>query len=108
MNVTHLSLGVSDIAATERFYRDELGLPITRKSDDLIMKRDGFILVFYPSKSVPPAEFHFGFAVESRAAIAGWAERLGNRIVHREPDGRAIRVRDPDGYVIEFYDPAAV
>ena len=107
----HLALRSRDLARTERFYCDVLGLEIafphpgmlflrTPTGDDLL----NFIETRRPFKPKAGGFDHFGFHVPP----ARWARTLAAlkrarvRITGRR--GRtSIYVRDPNGYTVELY-----
>ena len=47
--------------------------------------------------------FHFGFRVETKAAVEVWAEHLDIAIAFDEEDFFAARITDPEGNVFEIY-----
>jgi len=109
LRLSHLSLGVSDLEVSERFYRDVLGLPTQRSGDEIEVHWPDFLLIL---SSRPPAargKFHFGFQVASAADVDIWAERLraGGVNIMSGPFGegreRQIYFVDPDNYEIEIY-----
>jgi catechol 2,3-dioxygenase-like lactoylglutathione lyase family enzyme len=105
----HLSLGVSDLDASERFYRDVLGLPAERVGEQTEVRFPDFLLVLTSNPPAARGKFHFGFRVESAAEVDRWARRLrdcgaGNVSGPSGDDGdRKVIFIDPDGYQIEIY-----
>ena len=120
-------LYAKDLAATETFYRDVLGLqPFVSVAGRHFFYRcgDQVLLVFNPdATSVPPAPGalpvpphgaegpgHICFRA-SAAEIEGWLERLQSKDVTIEADfewpggGRSIYFRDPAGNCLEFAEP---
>jgi catechol 2,3-dioxygenase-like lactoylglutathione lyase family enzyme len=110
LRLTHLSLGVSNVAVSERFYRDVLGLP-TEHVDDHVEIRwsDDFLLILTPSPPAGRAKFHFGFRVGTPEEVDAWAARLRDRgvdIVTGPSSSNGLRQLyciDPDDYQIEIY-----
>lgn len=109
MRIAHLSLGVSDLSASETFYRDVLRLPTKRDGDDVRVEWPDFLFVLSERPPADRGKFHFGFRVESAAEVDNWAERLraSNVQIVSGPatDGgtRQLFFLDPDQYEIEIY-----
>jgi catechol 2,3-dioxygenase-like lactoylglutathione lyase family enzyme len=109
MKIAHLSLGVSDLAASEIFYRDVLGLPAKRDGDGVRVDWPDFLFVLSERPPADRGKFHFGFRVASAAEVDAWAERLraNNVQIVSGPasDGgtRQLFFLDPDHYEIEIY-----
>lgn len=105
---SHLSLGVSDLEQSERFYRDVLGLSPERIDGDVHFHCSGFHIVLTETPPAGRGKFHFGFRVDSAAEVDAWAARAeaqGARLnrPHDRDGGRVVFVNDPDDYVIEIY-----
>lgn len=109
MTLAHLNLDVADLERSERFYRDVFAFPVTRRSDSLLIRWPGGLIVLAAGVPNITGTFHFGFRVETEAAVDDWFKRLGSLDVPilERPIGRGAvyvgRVRDPDGYAIEIY-----
>lgn len=109
MKISHLSLGVTDLNASEKFYRDVLGLPAKRDGEDVHVQWPDFLLVLSEKPPADRSKFHFGFRVEGDAEVDAWAERLrsnGVQIISgpASHDGlRQLFFLDPDQYVLEIY-----
>jgi catechol-2,3-dioxygenase len=109
LSVTHLNLDVSDLTVSERFYRDELGLPVERRPASLALRTPAFLLVLAQGTPQLGGSFHFGFRVPVRSDVDVWFERFRERgvTVVEAPAERAGvyvgRICDPDGYHIEIY-----
>lgn len=120
-------LYAKDLAATEAFYRDVLGLePFVAVAGRHLFYRCGnqVLLIFNPEATrIPPAPDalpvpphgadgpgHICFRA-SAAEIDGWASHLRGKGVHIEADfewpggGRSIYFRDPAGNCLEFAEP---
>jgi lactoylglutathione lyase len=111
----HAKLDVRDLAASERFYRDLLGLTeIVRYeiANGTILqlsptgRSPGVELWFESDREVAPATgCHIAFSVDD---TRGWVERLRAEgvSVAEEPfvvgDETIAFVRDPDGYLVEL------
>jgi catechol 2,3-dioxygenase-like lactoylglutathione lyase family enzyme len=98
-----LTLGVSDIDATERFYRDVLGVSPARHGDSVRISFGAFTLVFEHAPPTERAKFELGLRVDDPAALDAIAERVGTATYDRDGGGRALFVTDPDHYTIEIY-----
>lgn len=107
----HLALLSRDLAASERFYADALGLKVafrargmtfiaTPGGEDLI----NFVATDKRFRPESGGLDHFGIAVP-RPAWAKTLKRLQQRGVEicgrRGPD--AVYIRDPNGYTVELY-----
>ncbi|MGZ3496879.1 MAG: VOC family protein [Vulcanimicrobiaceae bacterium] len=110
LKISHLSLGVSDVDVSERFYRDGLGLLTARSGDEVYVRwPDGFLLVLTPNPPAGRSKAHFGFNVEAREEVDAWAARIkqhGGEVITGpadRDDGRVLFFLDPDNYVIEIY-----
>ena len=121
-------LYAEDLAATEAFYADVLGLvPFAKLAGRQLFYRLGeqTLLIFNPQATVtPPAlgalpvpphgvkgEGHICFKASGRE-IALWRERLEAKGIAIESDfvwpasgGRSIYFRDPAGNCLEFAEP---
>ncbi|MEA2721460.1 MAG: Glyoxalase-like domain [Candidatus Eremiobacteraeota bacterium] len=98
-----LTLGVSDIDATERFYRDVVGVEMVRLGDAVRIAFGGFTLVFEHAPPTTRAKFELGLRVPDVAMLDAIAARAGAATYDREGGGRALFVTDPDHYTIEIF-----
>jgi catechol 2,3-dioxygenase-like lactoylglutathione lyase family enzyme len=98
-----LTLGVSDIDATERFYRDVLGVEMVRHGDAVRIAFGEFTLVFEHAPPTERAKFELGLRVPDAAALDAIAQRAGAATYDRDGGGRALFVTDPDHYTIEIF-----
>ena len=98
-----LTLGVSDLDATETFYRERLGIETTRHGDAIRISLGDFSLVFEHSPPTERAKFELGLRVADAAALDAIAQRAGAESYARDGGGRAIFVTDPDHYTIEIF-----
>ena len=110
LKISHLSLGVSDVDVSERFYHDALGLSTVRDGDEVFVRwPDGFVLVLTPNPPAARSKSHFGFNVAAREEVDVWAVRIkehGGEIITGPADrdgGRVLFFLDPDNYVIEIF-----
>ena len=109
MKISHLSLGVTDLNASEAFYRDVLGLPTQRHGEDVRVEWPDFSLLLTERPPADRSKFHFGFRVGSEPEVDAWAERLRSHHAQiiagpASNDGtRQLFFLDPDQYVIEIY-----
>ena len=104
----HLSLGVSDLAVSERFYRDVLGFTPRRQDHELFLELPDFLIVLTESPPAGRHKFHFGFKVDTNEEVDAWAQRAkshGARVElpHDRDGGRAVFLNDPDDYIIEIF-----
>jgi catechol 2,3-dioxygenase-like lactoylglutathione lyase family enzyme len=109
MRISHLSLGVTDLAASEKFYRDVLGLPTRREGEDVRVHWPDFLLTLTERPPADRSKFHFGFRVNNGAQVDTWAERLRENNVQiisgpaTDNGTRQLFFLDPDQYVVEIY-----
>ena len=123
-SLTHLALHVRDLEACVAFYRSYCGMRVThdRAADDVgnrivWMAEPGreqeFVFVLLPGgpgRKQSERDFsHFGFALESRAAVDAVAERgrkagclVWEPRQEPYPVGYYCGLRDPDGNFVEF------
>jgi catechol 2,3-dioxygenase-like lactoylglutathione lyase family enzyme len=119
---THIALHVRDLDACIAFYREFCGLRIVHERSDRGHRvvwiaepgrEEEFIIVMIPGgpgRQQGEQDYsHFGFALESRAAVDAMAERAAAAgcLVWppREepfPVGYYCGLRDPDGNCVEF------
>ena len=103
-----MSLGVSDLAKSEQFYRNVLGLTPKPVDGDMHIRCGDFHIVLTETPPAGRAKFHFGFKVGTPGEVDAWAERAkkyGARMdpAHDRDGGRVVYINDPDDYVIEIY-----
>lgn len=109
MKLSHLSLGVSNIDESERFYRDVLSLPALREGSEVFVQWPDFLLVLTEKPPADRSKFHFGFEVDSSADVDMWAGRLRENNVQiisgpaTDAGARQVFFLDPDSYVIEIF-----
>ncbi len=98
-----LTLGVADIAATERFYRDVLGVALVRHGDAVRITFGEFTLVFEHAPPTERAKFELALRAPDLGTLDALAERVGAATYDRDGGGRALFVTDPDHYTIEVF-----
>ncbi len=116
--VSELTLQVADLDASERWYTENLGLPVVGRQPE-----DGFVWLkagewtrlglWLPGErqfgDEPGAHVHFAMRVH-RDDLPKLADELrGNGLsvegpVHHAGKDSSIYVKDPDGHLIEFFD----
>ena len=106
---------VSDVAKTEAFYRDTLGLDVTNMGDDgsgndwLLAKTEGGLeLIFFKQESKPGNSPIIVFDLVDGGidtAIASLAEKGATIVtpVSHAPGGWSAEFADPDGHVMSMY-----
>ena len=122
VSLTHIALHVRDLAAMQAFYEDFCGLKLMHERQDKGVRviwlaepgrEQDFIFVLLPGgpgRDQADGDYsHFGFALDSRAAVdavAARAERAGCLAwAPRDepyPVGYYCGLRDPDGNFVEF------
>ncbi|WP_438007843.1 VOC family protein [Sorangium sp. So ce321] len=118
--MTHVALHVGDIDATIAFYREFCGLKVVHERNDAGTrvawlaeegKERTFVLVIIEggrrAPQAPEDMSHFGFALESRAAVDEVASRGQAHLVWPPkelpyPVSYFCALRDPDGNYVEF------
>ena len=108
---------VSDIDRTEAFYRDVLGLEVTRMGDDgsgsdwlSATVQGGLELIFFRMESRPGNSPIVVFDLAEGGIdtlVAGLAEKGATIVtpVSHAPGGWSADFADPDGHVLSIYQP---
>jgi catechol 2,3-dioxygenase-like lactoylglutathione lyase family enzyme len=116
--VSELTLQVTDLDASERWYTENLGLPVVGRQPE-----QGFVWLkagewtrlglWLPGErqfgDQPGAHVHFAMRVD-RADLPVLAEELRAKgltvegPVHHDGKASSIYIKDPDGHLIEFFD----
>lgn len=109
MDATHgivpaqLTLGVGDLDATERFYRDVLGMPTERSGDAIRIGFGDFTMLLELAPPPERAKLELALRVDDAALLDAIARRVGASTYARDGGGRALFVTDPDHYTIEIF-----
>lgn len=118
-HVHHISFAVTDLARSQAFYGDVLGLEPIERPDlglpgawyragateiHLIQTPEGVDAGRPPDKLSPIAN-HQAFAIEDYRAAAEALRGHGLELVETGPERGQMWVADPDGYVIELIAP---
>lgn len=117
MKYLHTMVRVTDLEESLRFYRDALGLEVTRKRDN---PQGRFTLVFLAAPGQPEAEVelthnwdpesyaggrnfgHLAYAVDDIYAACERLQQHGVQILRPPRDGKMAFVRSPDQISIEL------
>jgi lactoylglutathione lyase len=117
MRYLHTMVRVTDLEASLRFYRDALGLEVTRRRD---VPNGRFTLVYLAAPGQPEAEIelthnwdpeaysggrnfgHVAYAVDDIYAACARLQAHGVTIVRPPRDGRMAFVRSPDDISVEL------
>ncbi len=112
LELNHVALDVSDVAASVRFYRDALGLPELPRPDFpfpgawfRIGTRQELHLIGDRGRTIGQRSGHFAMQVSDTAVAAERLRQAGVafRGPNPRPDGATqIFTADPDGNVIEL------
>jgi catechol 2,3-dioxygenase-like lactoylglutathione lyase family enzyme len=98
-----LTLGVGDIAETEKFYRDKLGMRVERQGDSLRIGFGDFIVLFEHAPPPERAKLELALRAVDAATLDAIAARIGAPTYDRDGGGRALYVTDPDHYTVEIF-----
>ncbi len=106
---------VSDIARTEKFYRDVLGLDVERMEDDgdghaWLMARtvNEIELIFFQQDSRPGNSPIIVFSIDDGgiddivSGLAGKGATIVTPVSHA-PGGWSAEIADPDGHTVSMY-----
>jgi catechol 2,3-dioxygenase-like lactoylglutathione lyase family enzyme len=116
--LSHLHLHVHDLPRAVAWYRQQLGLHLTRDLGDLVFLGDdrGFdlALALDPHAAPLPDWFHFGCRLASADAVrAAYARAqasgvaIASPLAEHEGEFVTVRLADPDGHRVEVYfEPA--
>lgn len=115
--VNHISLHVTDLPASERWYSDAFGMVRVdgEVADDgtghlVLLHPDGGWIVTLMSAKEPGVE-HVAFTCADRDMLVRWHEALPGRgitpgTLTDTPYGSGFVLRDPDGIEVELFAPA--
>jgi catechol 2,3-dioxygenase-like lactoylglutathione lyase family enzyme len=109
MTLAQLTLGVSDLSASEHFYRDVLGFSAQRKGDNVVVVFGDLSLILEPAPPVERAKLALGFRIAGAALdeLAARVRANGGHILAgpapREGGGTALLLMDPDHYQLEIF-----
>jgi catechol 2,3-dioxygenase len=117
LRAAFVELGVGDLAASEHFYAELLGMIVSARSDDAVFlrgweERQHHSLILRRCAAGRPATAsRLGFRVRSEDDLEAAAEHfaalgLTRRWIEAGSDpgiGRSLRVWDPFGYPLEFF-----
>lgn len=98
-----LTLGVGDLDATERFYRDVLGVRTERRAESLRIGFGDFTILFEHAPPPERAKLELALRVIDAKMLETIAARIGAPTYDRDGGGRALFVTDPDHYTIEIF-----
>jgi len=109
---------INDVARTEAFYRDVLGLEVTNMGDDgsgndwlQATTEGGIDLVFIKQESRPGNSPIIVFDLKDGGIdtlVAALAEKGATIVtpVSHAPGGWSAEIADPDGHTVSMYQPA--
>ncbi len=114
LGIHHLLLEASDLAASEKFYFDVLGLTVRKREDfrdgrTFVSTHQGLGLVQAAStrNTMGGTLEHFCFSAQGVDALAERASAAGHRIVRGPgpgPYGHTVYIEDPDGNEVELFE----
>jgi catechol 2,3-dioxygenase-like lactoylglutathione lyase family enzyme len=130
LKLDHVAIPIRDVAASQRFYSDVLGLPLlTALTGDDWGGRQWLMMIFGAgdarqialiafkgshgplSDGLPEDARHYAFAADSKRDLLGWKQRLEQKgVAHWEEDHgsqRSLYFKDPNGIVLEIIAPAS-
>ena len=111
VRLSHVELGVKDLAASRAFYVDTLGLLVTEESADHIAlraleERGHHCIVLRKANSAAAGSLGFKVYEEEdldRAKLWFEGQGLAARWTERPHQGRSLLAADPHGMPLEFY-----
>lgn len=111
VRLSHVELGVRDIAASRAFYADTLGLQVSAETEDMIWmrgmeERNHHSIVLRRSDTADAGALGFKVFSEGdldKAASFFAGKGLPVEWIKRPCQGRTLRTRDPHGVPLEFY-----
>lgn len=111
VRLSHIELGVTDLARSRAFYVDLLGLQVTDEDADTVYLRaleerghHCIVLKRRPQPAVDSMSFKvYGEEDLDRAAAFFVEKGTATRWIERPYQGRTLAVRDPFGMPLEFY-----
>jgi catechol 2,3-dioxygenase len=109
-----VELQVTDLAASEHFYGELLGMIVSARTEDAVFlrgweERQHHSLILRQSVPARPAAARLGFRTRTEADLEALAEHFDGREMRwvdagSDPGmGRSLRVWDPFGYPLEFF-----
>jgi len=111
LRLSHVEFGVTDLAASRRFYVDILGLQVTDEDEDTVylraMEERGHHCLILKKKDAPGIDYlsYKLWSEEDLDKAATWFTARGHPVdwVERPYQGRTLRTQDPFGAPMEFY-----
>jgi catechol 2,3-dioxygenase-like lactoylglutathione lyase family enzyme len=108
--LNHLSLPTTNPAATAVFFEKHFDCEIVTAGENVLLRRDGFDIVLdgITDKSAWPANFHFGFEMETALQVQELHDAFKREGVHMETEvfnnsrGSRFFCRTPEGAMIEM------
>lgn len=107
--LNHLSLPTTNPAATAAFFEKHFGCEVVAAGESVLLKRDGFDIVLDRIADTAnwPANFHFGFEMETVKQVRELHRAFEQEGVHLETPvfnnsrGSRFFCRTPEGVMIE-------
>ena len=98
--LNHIALSVTDVARSRDFYRDMMGMTVTRDNPGsaFLSFDKGFLALFGADE---PAMHHYCYSIESYDVAAVEAKLKELNLAPRREGGR-IYFDDPDGHEVQF------
>ncbi len=104
LDVNHVALRVTDLAASRDFYVEHFGAVVQSESDRacFLGLPTGDFIALFPTDSAHIEHFCLTVADYDPDSIQAWAEGEGLEVLRRED---RVFIKDPDGLLVQISGP---